>query len=177
MDQAANFVADHAAQVWRAVTRILGGHDHEAEDCFQDAFVEFWQIVQKQTVESPRALLIRIATRRAIDVIRRRKVARERFPRVVDDSNLSKTREPSSQLMSDELAGALVEALADLPEAQATVFCMTQLESMNHSDVALALGKSSNHVAVLLKRARRQLQSRLARFAQPDAQQASVRPI
>lgn len=173
MDQAANYVAAHSAQVWMTITRILRAGDHDAEDCFQETFVEFWQIAQKQKVEHPRALMIRIATRRAIDVIRRRKVARERFPRAVDESNESKAIEPSSHLMADELADALIEALVEMPEAQAIVFCMTQLELMDHSDVARTLGKSSNHVAVLLKRARTQLQSKLARFDQSQAHRKS----
>ena len=159
------------------ITRILGAGDQDAEDCFQETLVEFWQITQKQKVEYPRALVLRIATRRAIDVIRRRTVSRERFPRAVDESSLSNAREPSLHLMADELADALVDALVELPETQAIVFCLTQLEDMDHSDVARSLGKSSNHIAVLLKRARAQLQSKLARFDQSKGQKSSARSL
>jgi RNA polymerase sigma-70 factor (ECF subfamily) len=117
-------------------------------------------------------LLVRIATRRAIDVVRRRRVARRRFPRAVDDRDAAAHAEPASLVMGDELADALVQALKDLPEAQAAVFCMTQIDGMSHPEVAAALGRSPNHVAVLLRRARLRLQTRLALFAEADGRTA-----
>jgi len=179
LDQADEWIATHGATVWRTVTRLLGSRDRDAEDCFQDAFVELWQVSRAEPIDHVRALLIRIATRRAIDVIRRREVGRRRFPRSVDDFDSSKDREPSSNVAGDELATALVEALIDLPESQAAVFCMTQLDGVDHSEVARALNKSNNHVAVLLKRARTQLQAKLARFAQPHGrkQPSSARSL
>ena len=164
MVEAKDVVAAHGTAVWRAIGRLIGRADRDAEDCFQDTFVEFWALVQRRQVHHPQALLVRIATRRAIDAIRRRTVMRRRILRVVDDADPSATRDPSALLLDDELAAALTEAIAGLPEAQAVVFCMTQFDGMDHAQVAAALGRSPNHVAVLLRRSRVRLQKRLVAF-------------
>jgi RNA polymerase sigma-70 factor, ECF subfamily len=165
-------LAVYSQTVWRVVTRLLGKDDRAIDDCFQDAFVEFYQLSTRRRIQHPRALLVRIATRRAIDVVRRRSVARRRFPRAVDDRDAATHVEPASLVIGDELADALVQALQELPEAQAAVFCMTQIEGMSHPEVAAALGRSPNHVAVLLRRARLRLQTLLSLFADTDGRTA-----
>jgi RNA polymerase sigma-70 factor (ECF subfamily) len=164
MDEAKDVVAAHGTAVWRAIARLIGRTDRDAEDCFQDTFVEFWALARSRQVQHAEALLVRIATRRAIDAIRRRIVTRRRVVRVADDADPSASRDPAALLVDDELAMALTEALADLPEAQAVVFCMTQLDGMDHAQVASVLGRSPNHVAVLLRRSRVRLQKQLAAF-------------
>jgi RNA polymerase sigma-70 factor (ECF subfamily) len=173
VNDADELLAAHGQAVWRVIARFLGKNDRGIDDCFQDAFVEFYEVSTRRRVQHPRALLVQIATRRAIDLVRRRSVARRRFPRAVDDHDAGAYVEPASHVIGDELADALIQALQELPEAQAAVFCMTQLDGMSHPEVAAALGRSPNHVAVLLRRARLRLQTLLSLFVE-NSQNPSV---
>src|SRR4051794_26527173 len=61
--------------VWRCAYRLLGRR-HEAEDCFQETFVaalEAWERLSRRGgVANERALLLRLATARAMDRLRAR---------------------------------------------------------------------------------------------------------
>ena len=150
----------HGSLVWRTLCRLLRAGDDSVEDCFQETFVEFLRHAKQTAVERPAALLVRIATRRAIDRIRKRSADRNRL-QSLDEADAAKVIDPSLATMGEELAEALRMALFTLPEQQSAVFVMTQLEQMPHEDVAEALGVSLNHVAVLLFRARATLQVKL----------------
>ena len=146
--------------VWRTLCRLLRADDDAADDCFQETFLEFLRQAKQAVVERPAGLLIRIATRRAIDRIRKRAADRGRF-RSVDEGDAASVIDPSLTAIGEELGHALRLALVELPEQQSAVFVMTQLEQMSHEAVAQAMGASPNHVAVLLFRARAALQAKL----------------
>jgi RNA polymerase sigma factor (sigma-70 family) len=153
-------VETQSSLVWRTLCRLLGAHDG-VEDCFQETFLEFLSCAGKAQIDHPAALLVRIATRRAIDRIRRRSAARRTVRTLADEDAATSQLEPSLAAIGQELADALRAALATLPEQQSAVFVMTQLEHLSHADVAAALGVRLNHVAVLLFRARAALQVKL----------------
>jgi RNA polymerase sigma-70 factor (ECF subfamily) len=154
-------VEEHGPLVWRTLCRLLRAEDDAIDDCFQETFLEFLRQSSDGVVERPAGLLVRIATRRAIDRIRIRAGDRARLRSLDESDAAADATDPSVAVMGDELAQALRLALIDLPEQQSAVFVMTQLEQMSHDDVAVALGVSLNHVAVLLFRARATLQAKL----------------
>jgi RNA polymerase sigma-70 factor, ECF subfamily len=158
-DPLSRMVEAHGPLVWRTTCRLLRGDDG-VEDCFQETFLEFIRHANNAPVEQPAGLLLRIATRRAIDQIRRRS-RRRAAERSLAEGDAAFHVEPSVAVVGQELAEALRRALVVLPEQQSAVFVMTQLEQMSHAEVAAALGVSLNHVAVLLFRARAALQAKL----------------
>jgi RNA polymerase sigma-70 factor (ECF subfamily) len=158
--QHSRLVESHGPLVWRTLCRLLRAGDDSVDDCFQETFLEFLRQANQSAVEHPAALLVRIATRRAIDRIRKRSAQRNRL-QGLDETEAAKVIDPSLAAMGEELAESLRLALFTLPEEQSAVFVMTQLEQISHEDVAAALGVSVNHVAVLLFRARATLQARL----------------
>jgi len=161
MDDPQTLVTEHGPVVWRTISRLLGPNE-DAADCFQETFVQYIQITATTKVDYSLALLKRIATRRAIDLIRKRSSNRQNQV-LLDDQSPASDVEPWQSLAADEFAEGLRAALERIPPDQATVFCLTQLEQMNPPDVAAVMGINVRHVAVLLHRARTTLQGRLAK--------------
>ena len=162
MNEAQDVVSLYGPAVWRTICRLLGGQEGAA-DCFQDTFVQFARLQSMREIEFPLALLKRIATGRAIDEVRKRSVRRRR-EQPLSDGQTTGAAEPWEAMATDELAAGLLEALREIPPDQATVFCMTQLDEVDRTQVAAAMGIGIGHVSVLLHRARTNLQSRLAKY-------------
>jgi RNA polymerase sigma-70 factor (ECF subfamily) len=160
MDEWDELIRAHGPAVWRTICRLLGG-DAEAADCFQETFLELMRRFTLSSVKNPEALLKRIATRRAIDQIRRRSRAR-RQEVLLSDVHSAQDQPPDSAAELNDLAQQLSIALKELPEAQAGAFCLTQLEGMSNPEAAEALGVSIAHLGVLLHRARSRLRLLLA---------------
>lgn len=156
-------LADQGQYAWRLIVRILGDDGHDADDCFQQAFVELAsRISGSNDVRDIGSLLRRIAVARAIDVVRRRVRDRHRM----QDTNVElvatrKDDEPDAHAETGEMLDDLRVALSELPEQQSAAFVLTQIESIPRQDAASAIGVSLNHLAVLLHRARTSLSNRL----------------
>src|SRR5450432_1670447 len=63
--------------VWRTVYRLLG-HSADADECFQETFLGALRLAQREPLRDVRAVLQRLATTRAMDVLRRRYRQRKR---------------------------------------------------------------------------------------------------
>lgn len=152
-----------SAAVWRLIVRILGDEGHDAADCFQQAYVELVARMRRgDSVRHAAALLKRIAAARAIDAVRRRVRDRGRTEDV-DAHQIPALREasPDEHAEAGELLAALRIALTELPERQAAAFVLTQIEDLSQADAARAIGVTSVHLSVLLRRARVALRKRL----------------
>jgi RNA polymerase sigma-70 factor (ECF subfamily) len=62
------------------------------------------------------------------------------------------------------LADSLRRALAQLPNQEATVFCLCSLEGRSYQEVARALDLEPSTVGVILHRTRARLRASLAAF-------------
>jgi len=154
---------DYGTSVWRLVVRIVGNDGHDAADCFQQAFVELASRQKRSNdVRDMGAFLKRIATARAIDVVRRRIRERARSP-VSDVGLIASPRqsEPDARAEIDELLDAFRAALCELPKPQAVAFFLTQIEDIPHDKAAEVIGVTENHLRVLLHRARAALRAQL----------------
>jgi RNA polymerase sigma-70 factor (ECF subfamily) len=157
-------VREHGPIVWRVAYRLLG-NEADAADCFQRSFVSALGSSQLASVRDWPALLRRVATARALEQLRdryRRKVragALPEFP-VLDDH----AADPLDAAAGEELAGRLREALTRIDPRQAEVFCLASLESWSYPEISAELGVTTNHVGVLLSRARAALREELRAF-------------
>jgi RNA polymerase sigma-70 factor (ECF subfamily) len=151
--------------VWRCACRLLG-HRADAEDCFQETFVAAVELSRRQEVRHWRAMLLRLATTRAVDRLRQRYRRRGPADRV-DGHELAEavvdrhTPGPPQDAEAAELAAALRRALAELPGRQSQAFCLHHLEGWSYENVGRHLGLSVDGVGVLLYRARAGLRERL----------------
>jgi RNA polymerase sigma-70 factor (ECF subfamily) len=162
MDQWESVLREHGDTVWRTIGRLLGSQEGAA-DCFQEAFVDYARIAARQAPKNPLALLKRIATRRAIDEIRRRMMDRKRLGEL-NENQVATGEEPWESASAKELDEKLREALAQIPEDQAAAFSLTQIEGMENGEAGEAMRIDGKHVSVLLHRARANLQGRLAKY-------------
>ena len=64
-------VRQHHLVVWQTAYRLLANHA-DASDCFQDTFLAAWQFSERDAVLNWPALLQRLATARALDLLRQK---------------------------------------------------------------------------------------------------------
>jgi RNA polymerase sigma factor (sigma-70 family) len=141
--------------VWRAVYRLVN-NEADAEDCFQETWRSVVKLAGKQEVRNWPAFLTHVATLRAIECLRRRVRESSHTERMaIDPIPDPRAVDPGKAAEERELAAALRNALAefDAPR-QAEVFCLSELEGLSHKEIADQLGINSNHVGVLLRRAK-----------------------
>ena len=170
-------VAREGPAVWRAVRRVVG-NDADAEDVFQETFVAAVEVARREEVRQWRGLLLRLAHARSIDRLRLRyRRAAHELPAGTaggggaggnpdddgDDASASGggfANVPSSRPLphedaeAGELSARLREALAQLPEKQAEVFCLFCLEGWTYQDISAHLAMSIDAVGVTIHRAR-----------------------
>lgn len=107
-------------------------------------------------------LLARLATARAIDRLRRRsRRSRLCSNAVVSASVPSSNPGPSQRAQTQELVGAVQEALGELPPQDAQVLCLRYLNGLSYRQIAKELGIKTNAAGVLLHRARAKLRESL----------------
>lgn len=158
-------VEEHGPAVWRTAYRLLD-QEADAADCFQRTFISALEVAAREAVQSWPALLKRLATARALEQLRSRVRQRGRHTSLShEDEVAGSSRSPIELAQAGELAERLRETLSQIDERQAQVFCLACLEGLSYQEVAESLGISSNHVGVLLNRARTSLQQRLSAFA------------
>jgi len=154
-------VARHGPMVWRTLCRLLR-HDADAADCFQRTLISAFEFSRAQQVLHWPALLRRLAVARAIEALRRRqRFALRSCPLADRDRADDRALPPSAAAEESELAEHLRDALADLDERLAQVFCLACIEGCTYQEIADQLGITVNHVGVLLNRARASLRERL----------------
>ncbi len=156
-------VERHATRVFRVAFRILKSVP-DAEDVSQEVFAEAYRLHHSGPVQSWTGLLVRLATLRALDRLRRRRPSME-----VGEADRISTVEPFEEAAAGELAQRLRKALAQLPDQQATVFVMHHFEQLPRDQISAALGVSREAVSTALYKARQRLLAELAVFKQGDS--------
>jgi RNA polymerase sigma-70 factor (ECF subfamily) len=146
------FVATHASAVLTAAMRVLASSP-DADDVAQEVFVEVFHSGKFAQLHDQGALLRTMATRRALDRLRRRKPSVE-----LNGSEASRSEfEPYEYLIADELERRLRRSLIDLPRREAEVFCLIHFEEYSQAEVSRMLGISTGAVAKALCKARGRL--------------------
>lgn len=156
-------VACHAKRVFRVAFRTLGSVQ-DAEDVCQEVFTEAFQFHRTHRVHSLEGFLVRLATLRSIDRLRRKRpwVQLREYDRM-------STEEPFEVVAAAELADWLRSAIAELPEQEAAVFVMCHFEQLSRDEISLTLGISPEAVSTGMYKARQRLLTQLAVFNRGDA--------
>jgi RNA polymerase sigma-70 factor, ECF subfamily len=152
-------VERHGKRVFRVALRILGSVQ-DAEDVAQEAFVEAYRLHTSGPVQSWTGLLVRLATLRAIDRLRRRRPEDE-----LRESSGATTAEPVDAAIASELAAWLRQAVGELPDQQATIFAMAHYEELSREEISVGLGISPEAVSTGLYKARQRLISQFSLFS------------
>ena len=151
-------VSQHVGILQCTVYRLVGNHA-DAWDCIQETFLEAVRIERRGPVRNWPGLLKRLATVRALDLLRARSRQRNRRSSKVDTERaISREPNPSCSAEASELADRLRVAVGKLPRRQAEVFCLSCFEQMTSEEVAEQMSISPTAARMLLSRARRSLQ-------------------
>jgi RNA polymerase sigma factor (sigma-70 family) len=157
-----DIVNRNSSMIWQTAYKVLGDH-HEAAECYQDTFLTAVRISREQKVLHWTALLKRVCTCRALDMLRFRYREKNRSSDLDDMTILeSQTAGPARQAESMELSEKLRWALSKLPAKHAEVFCLRCMNEMNYRDIAKQLNLRTSAVGVIIHRARKQLREVLS---------------
>jgi RNA polymerase sigma-70 factor, ECF subfamily len=149
-------VGEHGAVVFRLAKRILGS-DSDAEDVFQEVFLEIYQLRQKQEIGNWGGLLRRVTTHRALDRLRRRRPTEP----LNGEEFFAALAGPQEMAVAGELAERLREAIAQLPDRQADVFSLRYFDDRSYEEIAEIVGIEPGAVSAALHKARIKLHSLL----------------
>jgi RNA polymerase sigma-70 factor, ECF subfamily len=158
----ADVVDQHGPDVWRTAYRLLSNRE-DANDAYQETFLQAVEFARRQSVACWPAVLKRIVTARSLDLLRRRyrsNARRESFAAIDEPAERSPTPDGRAQLR--EAMEQLREAMSELPTNQAEVFWLSEVEMLSHGDIAAQLDATADQVAVWLHRGKRKLRSLLA---------------
>jgi RNA polymerase sigma-70 factor (ECF subfamily) len=164
---------EHRGLLVSVAYRILGSVT-DAEDAVQEAWLR-WSNVEYSTVEDPRAFLVRVTTRLAIDRLRRAKARRESYVGPWLPEPIL-TRQDLSQdvAMAESVSMAMLVVLETLSPLERAVFVLREAFGMPHSEIAEVLGRKEEAVRQLARRARSHVRERRSRFEADQSEQRRV---
>ena len=137
----------------------------DAEDVAQEVFIQVYRSIHQFKGEAKLSTwLYRIATTRALDLLRSRK-SKKRFgfmQRLFGDGNeplheLPDFNHPGVALDRKENAARLFKAIAQLPDNQKTAFTLHKLEDLSYQEVSDVMQTSVPAVESLMHRAKHNL--------------------
>jgi len=170
----------HRGLLFRVAYDLLGGVA-DAEDVVQETWLR-WSAADRGDVENPRAYLVQIATRQALNRIRSNRSRRETYigPWLPEPLVASvATPDPADEVVdraerSETISMAMLVVLETLSPAERAVFVLREVFGMSHDEVAQALDRSPASVRQLAHRAREHVQARRPRFPADDREQRRV---
>ncbi|MBL7731535.1 MAG: RNA polymerase sigma factor [Chitinophagaceae bacterium] len=143
----------------------------EAEDTAQETFIQVFESVKGFKGESSLSTWIyRIAVRKALDKIRRRKT-RQRLQSVIPWWMPAETKSgealflhPGIEAENKEKAAVLFRAIDRLPEKQRLAFTLIKVQGMNYEEACEVMQQNLKAVESLISRAKGNLQKELEEY-------------
>jgi len=152
-------------RVFGTIVKLLGGIEG-AEDLAQRVYLRIWQARDRyEPTAKFTTWMFSIAHRLVLNERRGRSRAGAVFYRPAAEEALPEpvaTDSPSASAAAGELARAIDDALASLPEDQRTAVVLRRYEEMPYEEIAAVLGTTVPAVKSLLFRARQTLREKLA---------------
>lgn len=138
--------------VFSTAWRILG-HRADAEDVTQEVFTQALRLWPGKSVRHWGGWFRKVAVSRSIDRLRQRK------PVLPLDGVTEPSHEqpPAARLEQAELADELRQALLQLSEHEACIFCLRYLDELSYDQIAQSLEMETPAVGMALHRARHKL--------------------
>ena len=153
-------------QMIRSVWRIVRDPD-DAEDAFQEATATIWKRLGRiRRHPNPRALILKICTDAAHDVLRRRlRQARTQEHENVIADFPDPAPSAAQRLMSREMQAEIFRAIGQLSPKQGTAVLMRFVQDLSYHDIAQSLGCREATVRKHVARAREKLYRLLEHLA------------
>ena len=163
----------HRSLLVSVAYRILGSVS-DAEDAVQETYLR-WSKVDPAQVSNPRAFLVRVTTRLAIDRLRRAKTRRETYVGPWLPEPILTSRDVAEDVvLAESVSMAMLVVLETLSPLERAVFVLREAFGMPYAEIADVLGRKDDAVRQLGRRARNHVQERRSRF---DADQSEQRRV
>jgi len=159
----AEVFSEHRRLLTGVAYRVLGSAD-DAEDVVQEAWLR-WSKVDQAQVGTPKAFLVTVVTRLAIDKLRQVKARREAYPGVWLPEPVSDLPDAAERTeLADSVDLALLVVLETLSPLERAVFVLREAFELPFAEIAEVIGRGEPATRQLAKRAREHVQSRQSRF-------------
>jgi RNA polymerase sigma-70 factor (ECF subfamily) len=153
----------HRSTLFSVAYRMLGSRA-DAEDLLQECYLR-WAAEPRDNVQSPKAFLVTLTTRLAIDQLRSARVRREQYvgPWLPEPLVGEPWEEPAE--MAESLSMAFLVLLERLTPTERAVFLLKEVFDYDYDEIAKIVVKSAANCRQLVARARRHLREERPRFA------------
>ncbi|OKI10150.1 RNA polymerase subunit sigma-24 [Streptomyces sp. CB02923] len=153
---------EHRPLLFTIAYEMLGSAT-DAEDVLQESYLR-WSAVDPAVVGHPRAYLVRLVTRQALNHLRAARARREDYvgmwlpepirtaPGVSDDV-----------ILAESVSMAMLLVLETLNPTERAVFVLHEVFGYPHAEIAVSVGKSEAAVRQIAHRARRHVHARRRR--------------
>lgn len=167
-DQMSDAFLEHRRLLFTGAYEMLGGVA-DAEDVLQDSWLR-WSDVDLSTVRDPRAYLVRLVTRQALNRMRTVKRRREAYVGPWLPEPLATTPDVAEDVeLADSVSFAMLVVLETLTPLERAVFVLRDVFSFEYDEIATATERSADAVRQVASRARKHVQARRPRVdATPD---------
>lgn len=177
-DTATDVFEEHRPVLMGVAYRMLG-RVADAEDVVQDAWLR-WSAGNREEVREPRAYLVRITTRLAIDRLRHAQSRRESYvgpwlpePLVTDfGPTVPDTAEKA--VLADTVSLAVLVVLESLSPLERAVFVLREAFGFPFAEIAETLDRSEAAVRQLAGRARKHVEEGRPRFEVDPAERRDL---
>lgn len=172
--------SSHRRLLFSVAYQMLGSVA-DAEDAVQDTWLR-WSAADRSSVADPRAYLVRITSRLALDRLKAAHTRRETYvgpwlpePLMAGAVPVTAGGTPpdpgEAAEVAEQVSLALLVVLESLSPAERAVFVLREVFGMSSGEVAEALDRSEAAVRQMAHRAKEHVQARRPRFdADPKAQ-------
>ncbi|MFI2073544.1 RNA polymerase sigma-70 factor [Streptomyces triculaminicus] len=145
------------------------GSAGDAEDVLQESYLR-WSAVDPDTVEHPRAYLVRVVTRQALNHLRAVKARREEYVGTWLPEPIRTAPDVSEDaVLAESVSMAMMLVLETLNPTERAVFVLHDVFGYSHGEIAASIGKTEVTVRQIAHRARRHVHARRRRF-EPDSE-------
>src|SRR4051812_49713618 len=167
-DTETDIFEEHRPVLMGVAYRMLG-RVADAEDVVQEAWLR-WSAADRSEVREPRAYLVRVTTRLAIDRLRQVKARGETYvgpwlpePYVTDfGDTVADTAEQA--VLADSVSLAVLVVMESLSPLERAVFVLREAFGYPYAEIATTLDRSESAVRQLAARARRHVDERRPRY-------------
>lgn len=178
IDTATEVFEEHRPVLMGVAYRMLG-RVADAEDVVQEAWLR-WSGADRTEVREPRAYLVRIATRLAVDRLRQVRSRNEAYvgpwlpePYVTDFGDTAPDTAERA-VLADSVSLAVLVVLESLSPLERAVFVLREAFGYPYADIAAVLDRGEPAVRQLAGRARKHVEERRPRYEVDQAERRDL---
>ncbi|GAA5004122.1 RNA polymerase sigma-70 factor [Streptomyces siamensis] len=163
----------HRSLLFTVAYEMLGSAA-DAEDVLQESWLR-WADIDHAQVRDPRAYLVRIVTRQALNRLRALSRSREDYVgEWLPEPLLTSPDVAEDVELAESVSIAMLTVLETLGPAERAVFVLREVFDMPYGEIAEAIGKSAATVRQIARRAREHVAARRPRVQVDRSEQQAV---